>query len=80
MKNKKKLMQKKVSLRWPETVKCIYLHVARGQSLTYTRIVVHHTKYSIAASLHVVVRTDATKHRRKSELGPRLVAQVPGKK
>jgi len=69
-----------VSLRWPETVKWIYLQVARGQPLTYTRIVVHHTKYSIAATLHVVVRTDATKHRRKSEFGPRLVAQIPGNK
>ena len=69
-----------MSLRWPETVKWIHLHVARGQPLTYTRIVVHHTKYSIAASLHVVVRTDATKHGRQSELGPRLVAQIPGKK
>lgn len=41
---------------------------------------VHHAEDSITSSLHVVVWTNATEHRRQPESGPGFMTQLPGKR
>lgn len=41
---------------------------------------IDHAENAIATALHVVVGTNAAKHRRQPQIRPRLVAQIPARR
>lgn len=50
------------------------MHHSVRTPLTYTRVVIYQTEDAVAPLLHVIVRTNASEHRRKPDVRPRLVA------